>query len=141
MRPCLYSFLSYLALKYFLISVVLWSVVCLAVPYFSTQSHKQHDFQKKKLLNVNPTDNGLLFPFFFNHVLHLILYRKQGNHILYSGVKSVCFPSLFESTQTLLSSSFFFLRPICKIARSVLTWSCLSVGPHRTTRLPLDGFS
>ena len=36
----------------FLHSIMLTSVAGLAVPYFSTLSHKWHDYQEKKLLNV-----------------------------------------------------------------------------------------
>ena len=32
--------------------IILLAVACLALQYFSTLSHKRHDFRKKKLLNI-----------------------------------------------------------------------------------------
>jgi len=35
---------------YFLLRIVLSFVACLAASYISTLSHKEHDFQKKKII-------------------------------------------------------------------------------------------
>jgi hypothetical protein len=32
--------------------IIFTSVTCLAIPYFSTLSHKRHDFRKEKILNI-----------------------------------------------------------------------------------------
>ena len=53
-------------------------VVCPALQYFSTLSHKRHDFRKKKLLNIKSVFRGspqLLYEIFF------ILRRIQRDMI------------------------------------------------------------
>jgi hypothetical protein len=53
MSVWMYSFLSYPAFKshYILRRTVLSYMACLAVPYFTTSSHKQHDYEKT-FLNI-----------------------------------------------------------------------------------------
>jgi len=43
--------------------ILLWCVACPALEYFSTLSHKQHNFRKKKLLHIN-----VCCHFFYNSV-------------------------------------------------------------------------
>jgi len=54
-RVCVCVFLPYLPIMQiasFLRHYILSSVTCLAIRYCSTLFHKQHDFRKKKLLNI-----------------------------------------------------------------------------------------
>jgi len=61
--------------------VILSSVACLAVQYFSTLSHKQQDFREKKKL----LDMKLLFGFSVQGLseIFLILRRNERDIIIY----------------------------------------------------------
>jgi len=50
----------------FLRCIVLLSVPCLALPHFSTKSHKQHDFKKERIEHKMPV---LIFSTPLTHLL------------------------------------------------------------------------
>ena len=59
--------------------IILSSVVCFPVPYFSTLSHKRHDF-RKKLLNIKCV---FWFSLKLLSEMFLIIRRIQGDIIIY----------------------------------------------------------
>jgi len=64
--------------------IILSSEACLAVPHFSTLSHKRHDFRKKKVLNTK-----YVFWWFSVQILcetYLILRRTDRDNIKHIGV-------------------------------------------------------
>jgi hypothetical protein len=77
--------------------IIFSSVACLGVPYFSTLSHKCHDFLKS-------IESKLYVLIFYSKVLATfrILTRIQGDVIIslhrYSGIKYLLFLSYFNGT-------------------------------------------
>jgi hypothetical protein len=99
MIVCLYSCLSYPACKLHLRRIMLSSVACLPVPYFSTSSHKRHFFGKNVI-------EQKMCVFIFSTILSetfLILRRIQRDIIINvhrSSVKYPLFLSDFNETWT-----------------------------------------
>jgi hypothetical protein len=68
LRVCPYPYLSSMQSTCVLLQM-LSSVACLALPYFSTLSHKQHNFWKKKIIQYK-----MCFDFLYNYCLKLFSF-------------------------------------------------------------------
>jgi hypothetical protein len=97
---------------------ILSSVVCPAVQYFSTLSHKRHDFRKKKLLNIN-------FVFWFSLQLlsetFLILRRNERDvikNIYWLSCKVFVIPVQFTWSVNILDIFW-------KILKYQISWRCV----------------
>ena len=55
------------------------SVACLALPFFSTLSHKRYDFLKKKVI-----EHKICFNFLYNFRLKYFSFQKEFSEILSS---------------------------------------------------------
>jgi hypothetical protein len=83
--------------------IILSSMVCLAVPYFSTLSHKQHDFREKRLVNIK-----CVFWFYLNLLsANFLSLRITERDVIISVHRFSCrvkklefFSTSFRNTQT-----------------------------------------
>jgi hypothetical protein len=84
--------------------IILSSVACPALPYFSTLSHKRHDFQKRKLLNIKCV---LSFSKILCEILLILEIIQQ--YIIINVLRSSCKVPLLLSdfNHTLLSLTEF----------------------------------
>ena len=72
----------------------LHSVICLAVPYFSTESHKRHDFREKKLLNVNVCFHSLHIAYSKKNSAKYYRVMCVGIHVKYSYIELYANPCI-----------------------------------------------
>jgi hypothetical protein len=114
--------------------IILSFVACLALPYFSTLSHKRHDFLKKKLLNMKCV-------FWFSLRLlsetFLILRPSQRDIIINVHRSSRKVPVILVS----FNGSWIFSTDFRKIHKHQLSWksvkweqSCSMRTDRRTER-------
>jgi hypothetical protein len=113
--------------------IVLLSVVCLALPYFSTLSHKLHDFGKK-FLNIK-----YVFWFFLQLLSEtFLILRRIQRDIIINVHRSLCKVPLllsdFNETWRLLT--YFRKIPKYQISRKCVQWepSCSMRTDRQTWR-------
>ena len=88
----------------FLRSIILSSVACLAVPYISTLSHKQHNlWEEKKILNIKYVFSPQLFTLQLLSETVLILRRIQQDIIINVHGSSCKVPVTLVAFQTNLN--------------------------------------
>jgi hypothetical protein len=91
------------------------SVACLAVPYFSTLSHKSQDFKEKKFWNI-------ICVFIFSQLLSEILFIKSRiqRGIIINVYTSSCKLPDFNKTSIFLRGSVYML--LLTTVNNLLTW-------------------
>jgi hypothetical protein len=95
--------------------IILSSVARLAVPYFSTLSHKRHDFRKKMLLNIKCV-------FWFSVQLlseTFLVLRRIHRDIIINVHRSSCKVPLLLSD---FNGYWIFLTDVRKILKYQISW-------------------